>query len=563
MAFSGSVQKSQIPINCQFCETQKSIKWKCLDCSLLICDNCKDKIHLKIKNAKDHKIISIKDIGLHPEELDFTNIKCQQHAGQSCCLFCTTCDHLVCPTCFAKVHKKHDLIEINEAYDIKQDDLKKKQTKTQKNKAEIEARMDKLCQLQAVEGFKYEKVRQDIQSQEKALKQAVEKYAEKLQKELEQNHKSAFQSIKGDIIDISEFITQSDVQYDEVKDFMNTTDVAKFFKEVSEMKKSSDITIEKTTSTYCSIPKFIPGEITQSNFGIFQNDDSSSGELTVDLNINREFQTNLSLVSHLSLCHDDSLWIACTQDEVLQKVKPEGANLKTISTFNIMVFGMAITGSNDVLVITERGSRLKKIDSSTGELTDSVYDATPYTPTAVCMTYDNKVIIGGFHDNLDTTAVMVMSEKGDQEAVYEHDQHNQPIFRYARNITSTRDGSIHVADYKLIDGKGRIVVLGQDGEVINTYTGHNKINKAKEFRPDYIVTTPRDNAIVNDMETNTLHILNNSGILLTCYNTSDIGIMYPMSLAYTPTGQLYIGCSRSAGSTAKEAKLYEVNIHGC
>ncbi|XP_071169292.1 uncharacterized protein [Mytilus edulis] len=563
MALSRSVQKSQIPINCQFCETQKSIKWKCLDCSLLICDNCKDKIHLKIKNAKDHKIISIKDIGLHPEELDFTNIKCQQHAGQSCCLFCTTCDHLVCPTCFAKVHKKHDLIEINEAYDIKQDDLKKEQSKIQKNKVEIETKMDKFRQLQAVECFKYEKVRQDIQSQEKTLKQAVEKYAQKLQKELEQNCKSTFQSIEGGMNDISGSIKQADVRYNEVEDFMNTTDVAKFFIQVSGMKKYTDISKESTMSNYCSILKFIPGEITQSNLGTFQNDDSPSGELTIDIKINRQFQTNISLVSFLSPCHDDSLWIACPNDGVLQKVKPEGTNLKTISTFNIKVFGMEITSSNNLLVKVKGESRLKKIDSSTGKLTDSIYDATPFTPSAVHATYNDKVIIGGFHNDLDTSAVMVMSDKGDQEAVYEHDQHKQPIFKYPKSITSTSNRNIHVADYEQSDGKGKVVVIGQNGDVINTYLGHKEINKEEPFRPDCIVKTSRDNVIVTDRHTHTLHILNNSGVLLTCYNISDIGILYPLSLAFTPAGQLYIGGTTPDISTANDAKLYEVNIYGC
>ncbi|CAC5426338.1 unnamed protein product [Mytilus coruscus] len=194
----------------------------------------------------------------------------------------------------------------------------------------MEARMDKIRHMKTVQGFKYEQVRQDIQLQEKSLKQAVEKYAKKLQKELEHNHKSTFQFIQGDINDISRSIKQADVWYNEVEDLMNTTDVAEFFQEVSGMKKYSDISIQKTMSPYCSIPKFIPGEITQSTLGIFQDDDSPSGELTVDMNINREFQTNLSLVTHLSPCHDDSLWINSSKDEVLQKIKPERSSLKTI-----------------------------------------------------------------------------------------------------------------------------------------------------------------------------------------------------------------------------------------
>ncbi|CAG2207039.1 unnamed protein product [Mytilus edulis] len=85
-------------------------------------------------------IISREEIGLHREELDFTNIKCDEHAGQSSCLYCNTCDVLVCPTCIAKVHKKHDLIEISDAYKLKVEGLKRGQSKMQKSNSNMKAK---------------------------------------------------------------------------------------------------------------------------------------------------------------------------------------------------------------------------------------------------------------------------------------------------------------------------------------------------------------------------------------------------------------------------------------
>lgn len=127
MAFSQSIRKSQTPVNCQLCNTDKFIKWKCIECNLLMCNTCRDKIHPKFINATDHKIVDIKDIGQHNEELDFTNIKCIEHSEQFYCLFCKKCENLVCPTCVSKVHKVHanDFIEIREAYDIEIDRLNK------------------------------------------------------------------------------------------------------------------------------------------------------------------------------------------------------------------------------------------------------------------------------------------------------------------------------------------------------------------------------------------------------------------------------------------------------
>ncbi|VDI63861.1 Hypothetical predicted protein [Mytilus galloprovincialis] len=68
MALSKSIQKAQIPLPCELCEIETKIQWKCIDCNLLLCDKCKNKVHSKFKKAKDHKIITIKEVGLHGDD---------------------------------------------------------------------------------------------------------------------------------------------------------------------------------------------------------------------------------------------------------------------------------------------------------------------------------------------------------------------------------------------------------------------------------------------------------------------------------------------------------------
>ncbi|VDI77129.1 Hypothetical predicted protein [Mytilus galloprovincialis] len=269
------------------------------------------------------------------------------------------------------------------------------------------------------------------------------------------------------------------------------------------------------------------------------------------------------MVTHLSLCPDDSLWIACSNDEVVQKLKPEGTKLKTISTFHMDVYGMAVTASDDLLLAVRGKSRLQMISSTTGKVTDSVYDINPFIASSIHITNGSQVIVGGKNYNNSRRAVFVLNKNGDHEAVYEHDKHNQPIFDYPARITTTSDSNIHVADFHPDADSGKVVVLGPGGDVINIYKGDTEINKKKPFRPVEIVTTPRDNVIVADMDTHTLHILNNSGELITHIKTTDNGIAYPNSLAFSQTGQLCIGCSTPGDSTAKEAKIYKVNISGC
>ncbi|XP_063433836.1 uncharacterized protein LOC134715530 [Mytilus trossulus] len=562
MAFSQSIKKSQIPINCHLCDTEKNIRWKCIDCELLICDKCKDGRHLRIKNAQEHKVISIKDIGLYSGELDFTNIKCPDHATQSCCLFCKICDSLVCPTCVSKVHKKHanDLIEISEAYHMKKESLKEGQIKFQMEERKAGTKKEQLVKRKDVEKAKHSKVIQDILNHENMLKSDIDKYIKELKDEVDENLKTIFKSIDTDLSIVSQSMKLSNEKNNKVEELIKSTDVANFFSDARRLEKSMEASVPKTKPSYNSIPKFVPGEITQSNVGVLQSEESSE-ELGVSFDIIQKYQTELTAILDIVPCVDNSVWISSNLDSCLINAIPKGKELNVVSTFNIKVFGMAITSPN-IILLSVGESRLKQLNITTGKLSDTVYDVSPLVSTSIHITSDNKVIVGGNDDDLGRRAVFIMNEQGDHETVYEHDKHNQPIFTYPRSITSTSNGNIHVVDCD--PGKeGRVVVLTTGSGVINSYKGHPEINKNSPFQPNIIVTTPSDNVMVVELATYVIHILDNKGNLVSWFDTEDIGILCPSSLAFTPTGQLYIGCSKKESSTAKEAKIYEVTCSEC
>ncbi|CAG2242252.1 unnamed protein product [Mytilus edulis] len=56
----------------------------------------------------------------------FCEIKCENHTGQACCLFCQTCKTFICVKCVAKVHNGHELIE-EEDYNEGKVEMKPKQ----------------------------------------------------------------------------------------------------------------------------------------------------------------------------------------------------------------------------------------------------------------------------------------------------------------------------------------------------------------------------------------------------------------------------------------------------
>ncbi|XP_071136378.1 uncharacterized protein [Mytilus edulis] len=292
----------------------------------------------------------------------------------------------------------------------------------------------------------------------------------------------------------------------------------------------------------------------------------SSSETDVKLTNTKQYQIKMSTINFLAVSLDGLLWIGdgdetegfhpFTSHTALQKVKLVGDKMKVISSFNMRVYDIAVTPSNDILLATgELG--LKQVKAGSNKVIYSTYCEELTNLKRVHVTKDGRVIVGGY------AWVDVIDTDGSHLTRYIRDKNNRPIFeRNIWSITSTLNGNIFVVQ---ICPNPRVVVLG-NGDVINKYTGHPLINCDITFDPETVITTPMDNVIVADNGSNTLHILDNKGHLLTTYKTPEIGIYNPRSLAITMEGNfavLYIGCDMSNEESSDTGKLYKMNIIGC
>ncbi|CAC5361677.1 unnamed protein product [Mytilus coruscus] len=389
-----------------------------------MCDKCKDGVHLKI--TKDHRILNIKDMGKQEVSKDtiiFSDVKCDEHSQQACCLFCNTCNKFICPKCITKVHNGHELIE-EEDY----------------NKGKVELKP----------------------------------------------------------------------------------------------KQKSEIKLE----------------------------------------ISKYYTTDLINIHLIAVCSDGSMWMADNLNSKLQHVKLKENRTEVITSLNTQIWGIGKTHSNNILVTTDE-TKLKQINTVTGEITDSRYDVKPLYPLGIHVTSDHRVIIGAWSRGKAFPAtgrrvVVVMDQEGKQLKEYEHDNHKKPLFSlptfltstkrlftYPAFVTSTSKGNICVVDILDNDGRGEVVILSPGGDILGTYTGHPDVNTEKDpFTPAGILTTLSDNIVVTDGNNHLLHILSDQGQIITYYNLSDMGIIYPHSLALSTTGTIYIGCaSKKESPDTTKAKL--------
>ena len=124
MAFSSSIRKTQNVKLCELCENETNLKWRCIHCDTILCDKCK-KIHNKVQTNTQHQIVDLKipfqDV---EQKVILDNIRCTEHQTNMTCLFCRTCDHLVCPDCISSKHNKHNFEPIEKILSEKLDELK-------------------------------------------------------------------------------------------------------------------------------------------------------------------------------------------------------------------------------------------------------------------------------------------------------------------------------------------------------------------------------------------------------------------------------------------------------
>ncbi|XP_063446557.1 uncharacterized protein LOC134726089 [Mytilus trossulus] len=294
------------------------------------------------------------------------------------------------------------------------------------------------------------------------------------------------------------------------------------------------------------------------------------GELQQNPNIKviRKYTTEFRQIYAMVSCSFDSLWISDLLQNVIKNVKLKKDNVQTITEFNISVYDLTTTSNNNLLVSVSDESRLKILKKGSKQISQSYYDVKPLCTWGIHVTRDQQIIVGaktprsGYRSG--TQLVIAMDEKGNNLQKYEHDNNKKLIFTLPYKITTTSNGNIWVVDMLDENGSGRVVVLGQTGNVIQIYTGHPEINsKEKPFNPTGILTTPAENVVVADCLNHTLHIMNSNGSFLSYIRTDDEAIRLPHSLALSTQGHFYIGSSTPKRSpNSVKANLYEVKYSG-
>ncbi|CAC5382978.1 unnamed protein product [Mytilus coruscus] len=568
MAFPQSRRQAQVPKPCELCETDTAIKWKCVQCNTHMCDKCK-KIHLKVQTSIRHDIVDAYNIEAK-KDMEHTiitnNIPCQSHKKFNC-MFCRTCDRLVCADCITAFHKKHDLDSIDTVCDERRQNLKQLRSRLFEKVTRYETKERQIQDLKTkYNNFLAESV-EKINLQEQLIKVEVSKYANELRKQME----SERQRIENSMLEKEKqceknkenlLKKQSDIQ--EVLESEHAVNVFIAHKEFC----TNEVPDAPFETLLDETKDFIPQKDNLKNisnlFGSLQKTNLPKGLSQITFDVIKSYTTNINTVEKVLILDDRTVWISNRVLSSLRKINID-LTIKTVKDISVEVYDMARKGNNDIFLSLFDSTNVCLLTTKKGTIKPFL-SISPLVTCGIHVTKQNEIILGvkdlGCPFKLTDKScrkIIIFGMNGKQKQSYEYDKHKQRLFTIPARITSNVNNDILVID-RISDKDWRVVAIDREGQVKWVYQGNPEVNSDKLFYPIDILTTSEGQVLVNDVITNALHVLSGEGDLLTCYAMKDQGIFYQFSMDIDSKGQLWVGC-HSGNEQRSDAKLHVVKMH--
>ncbi|XP_038074577.1 protein PML-like [Patiria miniata] len=126
-----------LKVMCQACDEENEAISRCVDCKHYLCQECL-KAHNRLASLRAHKIVDLTELPVESQEItEETELKkvpkCRKHPDQDLCLYCNTCDILICNECTNIDHKEsmHSYEGIDEAFNKCKQEVKESVSKTE------------------------------------------------------------------------------------------------------------------------------------------------------------------------------------------------------------------------------------------------------------------------------------------------------------------------------------------------------------------------------------------------------------------------------------------------
>ncbi|XP_062586538.1 E3 ubiquitin-protein ligase TRIM71-like [Saccostrea cucullata] len=531
---------AQFVITCELCENPTQLF--CNDCQVSLCGSCIYK-HVESLKSQTHDMVSFTD---REERLVFP--LCASHPKQRCEGQCQHCNVPVCFKCLTSDHSGHTVVDMT-------DIIKQSKEIIEKETGEIETFMSKFAQGESKLDQRISKLREKFENLEregenlrKTWHEEVDNIFNMLQSTIKTMKDKRLNALKSHQSLLKNSGTKTALILKENKNILNSNKVSDVTSYKSQVKEFMDI----HTDVDVTIPSLKSHTVKGSDLSLELADYKATLRQTSLSNPTdeesflfvRQILENVEVIASIPsemkpfgslICVEtDEAWV-CGSDKTLKRVDIHGS-VKEMVTATCETFPNDISVTKEgELIYSDANSRTINIFRE-GRIETLITLPEGWHPWGLCCTRSGDILVSMC--TRDQSHYKIVRFHG-QTAIKEidKDEHEQQIFRGGKigvNIEENSNGDICASD----SDANTVIVVDKTERVRFRYDG-TPAWRNRQFQPMHIVTDSQSQIIINDINNDCLHILDQDGQFLKCVD--NCGLERPCGLSLDSEGRLWVG----------------------
>ncbi|KAK3093989.1 hypothetical protein FSP39_022600 [Pinctada imbricata] len=536
---------TQLAVSCGFCCGTTDVNWFCKSCPGSLCNTCKMS-HPSIPVFKNHIVVPRTNDVMRLYGPSKIAEQCRLHPEKEISTYCIDCQVPCCATCLVQKHKKHDISTIEDAYLSAENRLNDNVKELEKNVIPtIDQMVDKTKKERSEKRVHIDRVREEVNTFRKELKEAVDESCDYLVEKLEHNE-----------TELDNLITKLNVQKGKIHELI---------KEVNEIIQKGDLSMIKysppSPSTFISefptqrptIPVFSPGRdiltIIKERIGTVElteiNPESKQTPIPAAkfdpsmINVNKvtSFSSKIHATSITTAgnntawvmmdCYSDTMYLYDSSGGMVRSITVKGSD---------GINDMVITRSGE-MIVTYWHRKVRRVSVS-GEVS-TLIDTSPFRPYGVCLTDSEDVVV----------CMSGQDEKNNHVAVYSPDTGKK--LREIRGIDGQGKQQITYPYRVVSNGKDlcvvnwnpdHVVCVDERGDVRWLYN-RKEAKLTNSFTPRGISVDKYNNLLVTDKKNTCVHYIDREGRLIQIILTQEqTGLVGHWGICVDDkTGQVWVG----------------------
>nr|XP_022300958.1 uncharacterized protein LOC111109168 [Crassostrea virginica] len=538
-------------------DCQKNGQFYCNACHRPLCEQCRDK-HKKSPNSKNHEIVLYRHRKHQlPVEL------CQDHPTRNKELFCRECSIPICSKCSTmKEHKGHDIDDLEEIYADKYAVWQGEFSNIQKYflpttnslKSDIEEDVTEIKKI--MKSF-----RASIKAEAESLKNFVDEVTSESIENTHTMEKSLLKMLKSQETTYDDYIAYLWKMSDEFQEYLSITNQKLLFTKTLRIQPIPETT--KPVPPEFTAGRFSKNDITKllgkvnvpntkpqkrkiqpmeaesahmksTEKQLEQSKEKSNMKQTLSLSSSvtkvREYSVpGVASVSHVSMHKSGRFWVSDQSGNLVQ-TDLQGNLLQRIQTSGRIVGGYHTATQDGDLIYTELDKKVIYRITQDRKITEFIKTGGWTLLSIHSSRINGDILVGMFKGR--ETKVTRYNKTGKEIQNIQRDNQGQELYEYLNYITENINGDICTSDKHY----EKVVVVNKSGQHRFSYTG-----QGSPFCPWGICTDVLGHILVCDVDSGTVHLLNQKGAFLSIILSSQQEIENPRGVCVDDENNLHVG----------------------